>query len=162
MWKWRKKEISSDVRDEKCKVEEERKSHVKDVDPGLWPADLTDKDREAIVRSLAATDDDGVLPRDSEGKLFPEYLLYSKAANGREKVKRDWVTYSKTTNALYCIPCVLFSYLQKRSSLSALNSQNGYKMSDVKWCQMYNKFTVHEKIGHTKTATLSGRTCNNQ
>ena len=90
-----------------------------------------DRDREAIGRALATIDDHDVLPQDSVGKPFPEYLLYSKAANGREKVKRDWVSYSKSSNALYCIPCVLFSHVQKNPSLSALNSQKGYKMSDV-------------------------------
>ena len=38
-------------------VEEDR-SHKKDVDPGLWPAGLTDRDREAFVRALASRDDD--------------------------------------------------------------------------------------------------------
>ena len=36
------KESYSDDEDERCMVEEDR-SHKKDVDPGLWPADLTDR-----------------------------------------------------------------------------------------------------------------------
>ena len=53
------KESYSDDEDERCMVEEDR-SHKKDVDPGLWPADLTDRDREAFVRALASRDDDDV------------------------------------------------------------------------------------------------------
>lgn len=60
------------MREAACMVEEGR-SHRQDVDPGLWPADLTDRDREAFVRALSTRDDDDVLlPQDSEGKPFPE------------------------------------------------------------------------------------------
>lgn len=73
------------------------------------------------------------MPCDSEGKPFPDYLNYTKAANKRERVKRDWLTFSQSNNSLYCVPRVLFSHVQKRPSPSALTSQNGYKMCDVKW-----------------------------
>ncbi len=41
---------------------------------------------------------------------FPEYLQSSKSANGREKQKRDWLTYIPSMDALYCVPCMLFSH----------------------------------------------------
>lgn len=110
--------------DDSCE-RDSTKAAFESNDPGLWPADLKDTERESIVRSLANRDEDQDMPNDSEAKPFPEYLKYTKAANGREKVKRDWVTYSKSNDALYCIPCVLFSKEQKRPSLSALNSQDG-------------------------------------
>lgn len=61
-------------------------------------------DRETTVRKLATRDVDLEMPQDSEGKPFPEYLQYTKATNAREKLKRDWIIHSKSTNALYCIP----------------------------------------------------------
>lgn len=96
-------------------------------------------DRETTVRKLSTRDEDLEMPQDSEGKPFPEYLQYTKATNAREKLK------SKSTNALYYTSCVLFSHEQKIPSLSALNSQHGYKMSDVKWCRMYDTFPSHDR-----------------
>lgn len=90
-------------------------------------------------------DEDQEMSNHSEAKSFPEHLKYIKVANGREKVKRDWVTYRKRNDALYCIPCVFLSKEQKRPSLSHLNSQDGHKTSDVKWRRMYDKFPDHEK-----------------
>lgn len=57
------------------------------VDPGLWPATLSDSDRTTLVRKLTIREET-IMPKDSKGKPFPEYLKYAKAANGREKVKR--------------------------------------------------------------------------
>lgn len=74
-------------------------------DPGLWPADFTDQDRETIVRKLAIREKEVEMPCDSEGKPFPDYLNYTKAVNKREKVKRDWLTFSQSNNLLYCITC---------------------------------------------------------
>lgn len=104
------------------------------ADPGLWPTKLSDKDRTTIVSKLAQRE----MSNDSQGKPFPDYLKYSKAANGREKMKRDWLIYSESADALFCIPCVLFSHGQKRPSYSPLNSEQGYKMCDVKWHRMYD------------------------
>ncbi len=59
-------------------------------------------------------------------------------------MKRDWLIYSESTDALFCIPCVLFSHGQKIPSHSPLNSDQGYKMCDVKWCRMYDKLPNHE------------------
>lgn len=50
------------------------------------------------------------MPQDSKGEKVSEYLLYTKAANGRENLKRNFVNYGKSSNALYGILCVLFSH----------------------------------------------------
>lgn len=82
------------------------------VDPGLWPARLTDNDRASIVRRTAVREDEE-MPNDGEGKPFPDYLKYSNTTNVREMVKRDWLVHCKSLNALFCIPCVLFSHSLK-------------------------------------------------
>lgn len=41
-------------------------------------------------------------------------MKYTKAACGREKMKQDWLIYSESTDALFRIPYVIFSYEQKR------------------------------------------------
>ncbi len=131
------------------------------TDPGLWPERLTDHEREVIVRKLATASQIDlviVMPKDSEGKKFPEYLQFSKSANGREKQKRDWLTYSPSMDALYCVPCMLFSHDDlRKASTSALNTKEGYKTADLKWRRMYDKFPDHEASKAHKHATSSGK-----
>ena len=111
------------------------------VDPGLWPARLTDNDRASIVRKIAVREDEE-MPNNGEGKPFPDYLKYFKTPNGREKVKRYWLVHSKSLNALFCIPCILFSHSLKKPSHSSLNSFEGYKMSRVKWQNLWTNLKV--------------------
>ncbi|KAL6475705.1 hypothetical protein MHYP_G00167450 [Metynnis hypsauchen] len=115
-------------------------------DPGLWPDKLTAQQRETLVCRLASESVDltKVAPKDKEGKAFPDYLQYVKSANGREKIRGDWLIHSDSTEALFCIPCLLFSHEQTRQSKSALNSKDGLKLSDIKWQKMYRKFPEHE------------------
>lgn len=128
------------------------------TDPGLWPERLTDHEPEVIVRKLATASQIDliiVMPKDSEGKTFPEYLQFSKSANGREKQKRDWLTYSPSMDALYCVPCMLFSHDDlKKASSSALNTKEGYKTADLKWGRMYDKFPDHEASKAHKARNL--------
>ena len=99
------------------------------------------------------------MPKDSDGKKFPEYLEYTKSTNGREKQKRDWLMYSESVRAIYCVHCMLFSCDGlKKPSASALNTKEGYKISDLKWQRMYNKqtnkFPDHEVCKAHKTCYL--------
>lgn len=78
------------------------------------------------------------MAEDSDGRKFPEYLEYTKSTNGREKTeerqKREWLIYSESARAIYCVPCMLFSCDGlKKTSASALNTKEGYKISDLKW-----------------------------
>lgn len=115
---------------------------------------LKDLEREIIVRYLANRYKDQKIPNDSEAKPFPEYLKYFKVANGREKGQDslDDIYSSESNDALYCIPCVLFYKEQKRPSLSALNSRDKYKMSDVKWRRI--SFQTMKRINSTENTTL--------
>ena len=72
-----------------------------------------------------------------EGKPFPMYLQFAKSANGREKIKRDWLIHRETAKAFYCIPRLLFSHELSKSSKSTLNSKDGLKYT--KWRNMYKK-----------------------
>ena len=103
-------------------------------DPGLWPEGLTKQQREIIVCALASKDaeeSNKLPPTDMEGKPFPMYLQFAKSANGREKIKRDWLIHSETAKAFYCIPCLQFSHELSKSSKSTLNSKDGLKYT--KW-----------------------------
>lgn len=99
------------------------------------------------------------MAEDSDGRKFPEYLEYTKSTNGREKTeerqKREWLIYSESARAIYCVPCMLFSCDGlKKPSASALNTKEGYKISDLKWRRMYNKFPDHEVCKAHKTCYL--------
>ena len=95
-------------------------------DPGLWPEKLTAQQRDTLVCRLASQSGDltKVAPKDKDGKAFPSYLQYVKSANGREKIRRDWLIHSDSANALFCIPCLLFSHEQTRPSKSATMGQD--------------------------------------
>lgn len=118
-----------------------------ECDPGKWPERITSVERDNIVRALADMDTIALLKgssvKDSEGKPFPDYLLHSKSANGREKVKRDWLMLSKSNMSLHCIPCMLFS--DEKKSHSALNSKPGISACTTKWKKLYGKLPEHEK-----------------
>lgn len=133
---------------EACETEESVGSEGYD-DPGKWPEKITHIERENIVRALAGIDNitllKGISAKDSEGKPFPDYLLYSQTANGREKVKRDWLLLSKCNMSLHCVPCILFSEEVEQKSQSALNSKEGLRASTTKWQKLYSKLPEHEK-----------------
>lgn len=118
-------------------------------DPGLWPDKLTDSDRVNIISVMAErapfTEKAKDMPKDIEGRAFPNYLLYSKSPNGREKNERDWVTFSKSKEALFCLPCLLFSSELEKRSCSALNSKDGMKITTIRWRKLYDRFPEHER-----------------
>lgn len=63
--------------------------------------------------------------------------------------------YSESARAIYCVPCMFFSCDGlKKPSASALNTKEGYKISDLKWRRMYNKFPDHEVCKAHKTCYL--------
>ncbi|XDV16533.1 hypothetical protein PO909_016205, partial [Leuciscus waleckii] len=97
--------------------------------------------------------------KDKDGKAFPSYLQYVKSANGREKIRRDWLIHSDSANALFCIPCLLFSHEQTRPSKSALNSKDGLKLADIKWQEHLEKVRQKKK-GSRLTHYLSPDTQN--
>jgi len=49
------------------------------------------------------------ISKDCNGKIFSEFLLYTKSSNTREKYPRDWLIYSSSKKTLHCFPCLLFS-----------------------------------------------------
>ncbi len=82
-------------------------------DPGLWLNKMTDSDEVnmACVMSKSAVDRDAKeMSKDAEGRAFSSYLTYSKSPCGREKTERDWIIYSSSKKALFCLPCLLFFF----------------------------------------------------
>lgn len=54
------------------------------------------------------------------------------------------IIYSDSTEALYCIPCLVFSHEQTKPSKSAVNGKDRFKLVNMKWQRMYGKLPKHE------------------
>jgi len=93
------------------------------TDPAQRPSKLSDQVRDDLVyRSPAKVDRDFEFSRSHLHRSFHYHHLFRNLANG-EKVKRDWLTYSKQKNAVYCFCCKLFS---RKSSKLATECQNDW------------------------------------
>lgn len=80
-------------------------------------------------------------------------MLKEKAANmkvARQDREDDGArteevnSQGEAEQALYCIPCLLFSHELSKSPKSALNSKDGCKSEHIKWHNMYKKLPEHE------------------
>ena len=63
-------------------------------------------------------------PRDTDGQRFPLSVLLCNHDNG-EKSESKWLVFSPSKEALYCLPCRLFSHSIKTPSQSALARTGG-------------------------------------
>lgn len=110
-------------------------------DPGKWPNTISDKERCFLVSGLL-----------NEGKIEPD--LNNTLRDGRQltkewftkimpnglKVHRTWLVYSKSKNALYCIPCKLFSHTEHLHKISALAKDEGF----TQWKKLSERIPEHE------------------
>lgn len=69
------------------------------LDPGLWPEHINDDIRQKMIAANSPNFDNilkirKAISKDCNGKMFYEFLLYTKSSNNREKYPRDWLIYS--------------------------------------------------------------------
>lgn len=91
-------------------IEEEKINHN---DPATWPQMISDTVRQNIVQGVSSREFQKIykgLPKDVENKKFPEYLLFTKTIDERTRqhFPREWLIWSTSKEALYCLPCRLF------------------------------------------------------
>ncbi|XP_029172840.1 zinc finger MYM-type protein 1-like [Nylanderia fulva] len=79
-------------------------------------------------------------PRDRLNERFPVSLLFKNLPNG-EKVERDWLVWSRSKSALFCLPCRLFS--TNTVNRSYLCSPGGYS-KNLAWKKLYERLQPHE------------------
>lgn len=79
-------------------------------------------------------------PRDRNNEPFPNSLLSKILPNG-ETVKRDWLVWSSSKDAFYCLPCRLLS--TNTLSRSNLCRPEGFSKHQV-WKKLYYKLPAHE------------------
>ncbi|CAI6376818.1 unnamed protein product [Macrosiphum euphorbiae] len=81
-------------------------------DPGYWP-NLSDKLRILIVEKKPFhVDRNYNFPLNDERRSFEGKWFYKTIKNG-EKIRRQWLIYSISKDAIYCFPCLLFSKKNK-------------------------------------------------
>lgn len=88
-------------------------------------------------------------PEDETGRVLPISIFKKKLVNG-ETVSRDWLVWSRAKEALYCVPCRIFSNLPQTQK-SVLASADGYSASR-KWKKLHDKIPEHEN-------TVSHKNC---
>ena len=91
-------------------------------------------------------------PTHVENSPFPSYVLQTKLNNG-EMIKRDWLAYSPSKQAIYCFPCKLFQNDVKTPS-SLVSS--GWDKSKG-WKKLYNRIPEHEKSAAHKNQYMRWR-----
>ena len=88
-------------------------------------------------------------PCDTDGKPFPCSVLNVKKLNG-ELAPRRWLVFSPMKNALFCLPCRLFSYTVQHPSQSTLASTSGWG-TENKWRKLFDRLPEHEQsVAHKK------------
>lgn len=81
-------------------------------DPGCW-AKLTDSFRTLIVeKGPDHIDANYYFPLNDEGRHFDKKWLFRTIKNG-ERIRRQWLIYSCSKDAIYCFPCLLFGNKNK-------------------------------------------------
>nr|XP_047145462.1 zinc finger MYM-type protein 5-like [Hydra vulgaris] len=93
--------------------------------PALWKS-ISNTDRTNIIL-MGPSSNPSNFPRDQKERKFPTYIFLEEQRNG-EKVKRDWLVWSKAMASLFCFPCSLFGSpnLTRPGVQSSLLSWNTY------------------------------------
>lgn len=79
------------------------------LDPGTWPPQISDTQRCFIIRMRTGREEDPDLSQSMrDSRSLTKEWFFKKLPNGN-KIKRSWLVYSSSKNALFCVPCRLFS-----------------------------------------------------
>ncbi|XP_065675808.1 uncharacterized protein LOC136092015 [Hydra vulgaris] len=82
---------------------------------GLGPSILEQKKKEEIIKKGPSTLPDDFSRDASNNRAFPKEVLFIALPNG-EKVQRDYLIWSPSSNSLLCFPCSLFGCEKSRSN----------------------------------------------
>lgn len=123
-------------------------------DPGTWPARLSDNQRCYITQNRYEKEyhDPDLSKSCREGRNLTKDWFFKILKNG-SKVKRSYLAYSETMNALYCVPCRLFSHLitDHESKRSYLARKEGF----INWRKLNEKLPEHENSQSHKMSFVS-------
>ncbi|XP_047141354.1 zinc finger MYM-type protein 5-like [Hydra vulgaris] len=96
-------------------------------------------------------------PRDQKERKFPTYIFLEEQRNG-EKVRRDWLVWSKAVASLFCFPCSLFGSpnLTRPGVQSSLLSWNGGIHG--KWRKLSDRVKSHQQSDFHRNCYLQWKT----
>lgn len=111
-------------------------------DPGTWPENITSSMAKMLVERGPIQVKNLKYPISESGRKFSENYYYKSLKNG-EKIKRDWLVYSISHDAVFCFCCKIFG----TSFIGNLNNQIGF--SD--WHHLSEILGRHEQsVRHNK------------
>lgn len=115
------------------------------TDPGNWPdmEKITDQQRSFLSNQaelFTENHPENIEFRSTkrDGRHLTSSMWYRTMANN-EKVKRSWLIYSKTKNAIFCAPCKIYQKRPTHATTSALCS-TGF----INWKKAIEKLYEHE------------------
>nr|XP_012563486.1 unnamed protein product [Hydra vulgaris] len=124
-------------------------------DPALWKS-ISDTDQTSIIL-IGPSSNHSNFPRDQKERKFPTYIFLEEQRNG-EKVKRDWLVWSKAVASLFCFPCFLFGLpnLTRPGVQSSLLSWNGGILE--KWRKLSDRVKSHQQSDFHHNCYLQWKT----
>lgn len=116
-------------------------------DPGTWPETqkMTDQQRsllssQAVLLAEKHPGNINFKSTERDGRHLTSCMWYKTLANN-EMVKRSWLLYSKTKNALFCTPCKIFLKPNTAAiAISTLCSSTGFS----NWKKASERLIEHE------------------
>ncbi|XP_047145384.1 zinc finger MYM-type protein 1 [Hydra vulgaris] len=124
-------------------------------DPAQWKS-ISDTDRTNIIL-MGPSSNPSNFPRDQKERKFPTYIFLEEQRNG-EKVRRDWLVWSKAVASLFCFPCSLFGSpnLTRPGVQSSLLSWNGGIHGN--WRKLSDRVKSHQQSDFHRNCYLQWKT----
>jgi hypothetical protein len=106
--------------------QENNELYINFNDPGCWPT-MNSRFRDLMVeKGPYLMDQNNYFPVNDDGRHFDGKWFYKFLNNG-EKVRRQWLIYSTSKNAIFCFACLLFSNNDIRKSAFSSNGFQDWK-----------------------------------
>lgn len=128
------------------------------TDPGHWPGveKMTDHQRSFFSNQavlLAENHPENIEFRSTErnGRHLTSSMWYRTLAN-YERVKRSWLIYSKSKNAIFCACCKI--YMKPSSTATSALCSTGF----INWKKVSERLTEHEATQMHKESMIKWKT----
>lgn len=144
-------------------------------DPGTWPNYLTSNMIDCLVENSPHRIVKTNFPADKSGRKFSK-SYYSRTLPNGQKVKRNYLIYSKTKNSVFCYCCKIFggivsqftnengcsdwshlSYLLKKHEGTSAHMKNNSKYNNLKMALSKNITidSTQQRLYETEKKTLA-------
>ncbi|KAL4154154.1 hypothetical protein QTP88_001987 [Uroleucon formosanum] len=109
-------------------------------DPSSWPNLLLDSHRSYIIKlRLNHNENLKFINSEREGRSVTPNWFIKKLTN-EQSCRRTWLTYSTSTNSLFCVPCKLFHHSNKTNLSNSKLVTDGF----INWKKSSEILLEHE------------------